>query len=414
MNTLRNVLNHRSIVNIDRCCGCGACVSCCPRNAVFIVQDEEGFFKSSLNAEMCVECGICLDVCPEYEDVYVSGDTDFEQEYFAARNRTPEVVRNSSSGGVFYGLSKRVIYENGVVYGVKTAYNNEIIEAIYSRAQSLDEIRSMMGSKYVQAKMTKEVISDLINDTEKGRKVLFSGTSCVISGLKKLMKNKGIDDEKVCWVDFLCSGAVSPLITQMEIKRKSELWGEKISDIQYRNKISGWRNYSIKYTSEKKERYEFFFGSILGALLGLDHAMMRKCSDCSYRSYERVSDITMGDFWNEEYLPRKWQDDKGTSMIMINSNKGSALLNRADGIEYHEVTRREIDSPRLHRDDSITINMNERTEFWNVFRSDYQKFIKIYCSMSLLDKIILTFIRPFMIKTGILRRINSLRRLKSN
>lgn len=52
----------------EDCCGCTACYAICPKKAIFMLPDEEGFEYPRIDEEKCVTCGICLKVCPIKEE----------------------------------------------------------------------------------------------------------------------------------------------------------------------------------------------------------------------------------------------------------------------------------------------------------------------------------------------------------
>lgn len=48
----------------EKCCGCSACYAICPKNAITMIEDEEGFLYPQINIDRCVGCKMCLKVCP--------------------------------------------------------------------------------------------------------------------------------------------------------------------------------------------------------------------------------------------------------------------------------------------------------------------------------------------------------------
>ena len=50
------------------CCGCTACYAICPKNAISMQPDEEGFDYPVVDAEKCIECFACSKVCPIKEE----------------------------------------------------------------------------------------------------------------------------------------------------------------------------------------------------------------------------------------------------------------------------------------------------------------------------------------------------------
>lgn len=50
--------------NKSECCGCGACYSICPKDAIAMIDDEEGFSYPEIEQGKCIECRKCISVCP--------------------------------------------------------------------------------------------------------------------------------------------------------------------------------------------------------------------------------------------------------------------------------------------------------------------------------------------------------------
>ena len=46
------------------CCACCACMNICPKNAIKMQEDEEGFEYPCIDESKCVGCHMCLNVCP--------------------------------------------------------------------------------------------------------------------------------------------------------------------------------------------------------------------------------------------------------------------------------------------------------------------------------------------------------------
>lgn len=48
----------------ELCCGCSACYTECPRHAIRMVEDKEGFDYPQIKEELCIGCNNCIKVCP--------------------------------------------------------------------------------------------------------------------------------------------------------------------------------------------------------------------------------------------------------------------------------------------------------------------------------------------------------------
>ena len=134
------------------CCGCTACASICPKRAISLIEDDQGFIYPRVNENACVGCGLCDKVCP------VLNSEKRNKEYkkiYALRLKDEDVLLKSSSGGAFYAIASYVIQVlNGVVFGVKYDDNMEVRHAYTETLEGLNEFH---GSKYVQSNIEKKV-----------------------------------------------------------------------------------------------------------------------------------------------------------------------------------------------------------------------------------------------------------------
>lgn len=320
------------ITDKKQCCGCSACVQVCPTKSLSLVEDEMGFLYPSITKGTCVECGLCEKVCP----VINKWETKAPIEIFACKNKNYEQRYKSSSGGVFVLLAEQIIKKNGVVFG---AIFDTDWSVVHSYTENMGDLVSFQGSKYVQSRMENMfVLSKRL--LEQGRPVLFSGTPCQISGLKHYLSN---DYENLLTVEILCHGVPSPRIwrdyldwiRRSEVNRSSQKEVPSIDYISFRDKHDGWNNYSFflrfsanylqnssasqkigKVVRENHEDNLFMKGF-------LNNLYVRPiCFHCPAKGNRSKADISLGDFWSVNKYCAKFNDDKGTSLVYINSDKG--------------------------------------------------------------------------------------------
>lgn len=48
----------------EDCCGCTACYAICPKEAISMECDKEGFEYPKIDEEKCIRCEMCIRVCP--------------------------------------------------------------------------------------------------------------------------------------------------------------------------------------------------------------------------------------------------------------------------------------------------------------------------------------------------------------
>ena len=308
------------VENKSNCTGCGACYNVCPVGAITMQGDKYGFYKPKIDETKCIHCGLCEKICPL--DKYKSNNN--EPEVFALINKDDNTRLKCASGGAFAAFAKYILEQNGVVYGVVW---DENIVAIHSRAENVEQLEKMYSSKYVQAN-TKDSFKQAKNDLDNGKKVLYSGTPCQIAGLKSYLKK---DYENLITIDLICHGIPSPLILE---KYKQEFLNEnnekKILNLNFRSKKRGWGAfYTLIINTDKKEYcIDCSKSSYLKAFGNL--SLNSSCLNCQFNKIPRTADITIGDFWGVNEYDSSLNDEKGTSIILINNEKGKKILKQVE------------------------------------------------------------------------------------
>ena len=304
-------------VNYKECCGCTACQQICPMQCISMVSDEEGFLYPKIDESICVRCNKCESICPILHPDMPKRKTEAYIGY--AINES--IRRSSSSGGVFSLAAEYVLRQNGVVFGA--AYDEDF-SVHHICIESEEELYKLRGSKYVQSRLENTYVEAkkcLKND----QLVLFSGTGCQIAGLKKYL---GTKYDNLLTIDILCHGVPSPKVWHLYLEDKEEKYGSRISYIQQRDKKLGWRKYAIKIQFKNGQEYCVPFSNDKFMNMFLSNINLRpSCHNCQFKSFPRVSDITIGDSWGiQNYMP-EMDDDKGTSVILVHTEKGRRVLN---------------------------------------------------------------------------------------
>ena len=301
-------------LNLDKCCGCTACVSICPQECIKMVEDDEGFLIPRLVEDRrCIDCNLCNDVCPVITN---SEETEKNQRGYIVQNIDESVRMESTSGGAFSAIAEYVIKNDGVVYGA--AYD-ENFKVKHISIEKNDEIWRFRNSKYVQSFLGKtfnEVRKNLIA----GRIVCFSGTPCQIEGLQSFLRK---EYDNLILVDVVCHGIGSPLIWDKYL--------ETIKDFQPDNIYFRWKHYGYKYSTMSffKDGTEVYHSgvetdSMLRAYF-TNSCDRNVCYDCPFKKRYRVSDITIWDCFQPKYFDKSFDDDKGTTSVIIHSKKGQDM-----------------------------------------------------------------------------------------
>lgn len=278
---------------------------------------------------------------------------------YGVKHNDENVRAASRSGGVFTALSDIILAHGGIVYGCAL---NEKLEAVHKRATTKSERDSFRGSKYVQSDMG-NISQEIVEDLKNGNTVLFSGVPCQVHGLLNFLKLKNIDTQNLTTIDILCHGAPSPRVWQDFIDNNFDR--EKIDSVDFRDKKNfGWRDHVETITVSGEEKSSKSYTNLFYSHLGL----RQSCFSCPYKKRDRVSDITIGDFWRIENNDKEYDDDKGISLVKINTSKGQALFDCArESLEVREYSLVTCIQPALDH------NYNEpkaRGAFWSEYNGD--------------------------------------------
>ncbi|MDU6198528.1 MAG: Coenzyme F420 hydrogenase/dehydrogenase, beta subunit C-terminal domain [Intestinibacter bartlettii] len=298
------------IAKKENCTGCHGCYNVCPKKCIDMNFDEEGFLYPSVDSNKCVECGLCEKVCPIMHIVEVEN----EPIAIGCYNKDEKIRMESSSGGIFTLISELVIQSGGVVFGAEFDENYNVRHSYVDNIQDLHKFR---GSKYVQSTIGNSYY-DAKQFLEQGRQVLFSGTPCQIAGLKRYLQK---DYDNLICQDIVCHGV--PSIYVWEHYKNFIANGRRISSVKFRDKSTGWKTYSLQIDFDDGSSYKDI-GNENSYIKGFvkDFYLRPSCYECKYKTLHRESDITLADFWGIEANVPELDDNKGTSLIFINSDKG--------------------------------------------------------------------------------------------
>lgn len=327
--------------------------------------DNEGFLYPNVDRDTCVNCGLCEKVCYELHPF----DKREPLQVFAAINKNEKIRLKSSSGGIFYILAEKVIKEGGVVFGARFDENWQVI---IDYADDMKDVEAFMGSKYVQARVA-GAYKDAKRFLAEGRKVLFSGTPCQVAGLHKFLR-KSYDN--LLTVDFICHGTPSPKVWRMYLDEVLKV-GQRISSVEFRNKKRGWKNFSfnLRYNEGDKSismLSPFQQNHYMKAFLQ-DIILRPSCYNCKAKGCSSQSDITIADFWGISTVFPDMDDDKGTGLVFVNTEKGKEALDFAQ-INVKETTYDRIKplNPACYR--SVKVHP-KRGEFFA--RLDHENLIAL-------------------------------------
>lgn len=302
------------------CCGCTACASICPKDAITMEPDTLGFKYPKVDLDKCIDCGLCEKVCA-FNDNYDKSLNLKEPEIYAARHKDIHEIETSRSGAAFIAISDYILENGGIVYGV--GYKDHFRVA-HKRATTKEERNEFKGSKYVQSDLD-GIFRQVKEDLKQGNTVLFSGTPCQTAGLNSYIGKKF--RENLVLVDIVCHGVPSPYIWQDYLTYLENKYKSKIIKVNFRDKSRiGWSGHIESFVFANKNKVEL---DVFKYLFGKNIMLRSSCGSCVFTNFNRPSDITIGDYWGWEKISKDFNDDnKGCSLLFINTIKGQILLNK--------------------------------------------------------------------------------------
>ena len=301
-----------------RCTGCEACSAVCPKNCIEMKENREGFYIPNVKESECINCECCVKSCPVLNFQENHKNVNDHKKAFAFKSDNETYRGICSSGGTFMELAKWFVDNNGVVYG---AAFDEIYEVKHKRADNINDLISLAGSKYVQSKIDKTYIN-VKNDLSQGLQVLFVGLTCQIEGLKAFLKN---DYDKLYCVDLICMGIPSPMVWRKYLETYFDI--KEIKRINFKDKRLGWHKFSVAITKNDGEDISTpGFDDKYMECMFKGYSMRESCFSCVYKCENKISDLTIADCWGCENYIDGMDDNRGLSMIIVHSKKGEVML----------------------------------------------------------------------------------------
>lgn len=306
------------------CCGCNACGDVCPVNAITFKTDNEGFWYPEVNHDTCINCNLCEKICPILNiDKLKKNDFD-KPDCYAAENKNLEVVFDSTSGGLFSAFADRMYRDDGYVGGAVFNEDYRSVKQFISADKA--DLPRLRSSKYLQSDLTGfyKQVKQLL---DAGENVLVCGCPCQMAALRSFLRKPY---ENLLILDFICLGINSPLIWQRYLDSFQDRYGSHVIYSKAKSKEYGWRNLTHKVKlADGRVKYETRYQSNYTQGYIGTHAYIRpSCYKCAFRGFPRISDVTLADFWGIEKYCNELEKDLGTSLVMINSQKGKQFFEK--------------------------------------------------------------------------------------
>ncbi|MCK9300075.1 MAG: Coenzyme F420 hydrogenase/dehydrogenase, beta subunit C-terminal domain [Bacteroidales bacterium] len=365
------------------CTACSVCLAVCPQNCIEMKADKEGFLYPFVDIHKCIECEECYTNCPSV-NFNKEALEPYKNEVYACQIIDENIRRISSSGGAFSALSYPVLNLKGYVCGVSyTSDFKAVRHTIVNNEKELDDLRR---SKLLQSDKN-DIFLSIEKLLKEGQRLLFSGTPCEVFALKSFLAK---EYKYLYTCDLICGCVASPKIYRKYLEHLENKYNSRIKSVNFKDKSKGWQERGIRidfengksYVSDNaNDPYMVSFHSRYG--------IRPSCFNCKFRGMDRLSDITLGDFWGLKYYHKSLDDNQGTSYVMVNSQKGKDLLMETK--RYMHIQKMDIDiteysntyNLRVLNSPSPADELN-RSEFYNdldvmEFDELFDKHLKSIC-----------------------------------
>lgn len=307
------------------CTGCFLCAGVCPKKCISVSLDSMGHPYPVIDRAECIDCGLCVKSCPSLKDRADDCMMSEPSDAYAAWAKDSEEYRSSASGGAASVLARYFISQGGVAYGCSSVPSEDgkgpYIRHI--RVTSGDEVSLLKGSKYVQSSIS-DILPLVRKDVREGRKVLFVGTPCQVAAVKGLFSE---DPDNLMLVDIICHGVPSSEFFREYVSGYLKIAPGNVGRVTFRSEgkfsmllfsAGGDVLYSHQPLTGLRTE-ELYYNLFMDAFTYRD-----SCYRCRYARPERISDITIGDFWGVgDGLP---PHPDGVSVLLPVSDKGREII----------------------------------------------------------------------------------------
>lgn len=375
----------------SHCSGCTACQFICPKQCISMQRDEEGFLYPDTDQSMCIDCGLCRLVCPMTKK---TSDDFLPFKQYACQYQNENVRKFSTSGGLFSAFAEKILASNGTVFAA--GFDSEL-HVVHKCAKTLDQLTEMRMSKYVQSEL-KKTIYKLHEEAETGLPVLFVGTPCQVAGV--LQSFLGNVPENVYTADLACYGVPSPGLYDRWLDSISKHYKSCVKQVYFRDKKYGYSGVNVKLILENGKVLEDradvkSYGKTMFSKIGLRPS----CYQCPLRGRAKHCDFTFGDFWEIDQYSPEMNDDKGTTLLNIYSEKGFRLFQSLEQVRSVPIGSFSAEEAAVLGENEKRLNKTPHPKrkdfFYDSSCLSYDALIKKYLPVTWTNKCAIVF-KPFI------------------
>lgn len=299
------------LATANKCTGCMACMTDCPRSAISVEQNVLGDFYPKIDENACIQCGRCEKVCPELHPL----PTKTPYQAFAAWSLDPENRKSSTSGGMAATLYQRALEKGWWICGTEYLPDGRVTHTLTQDSAAIGRYKK---SKYVFSE-TGNIYPEIKKLLDAGQKVLMISLPCKIAGLFGFLK-KPYDN--LFTVDIVCHGTPSGKLLTDHIQAVKP--GLENFRLTFREDNA----YRFMLVSDGKVRYcktgrtDTYLAAFMDGL-----SYRESCYHCTYAKNQRISDMTICDFWGlGKEIPFNHPYTGAISAVLLNTDRGEELF----------------------------------------------------------------------------------------
>lgn len=301
----------------DTCCGCGACASVCPKKAIVIKKNSDGFECYSIDCSKCIHCGLCRKVCPMTS--ITAPEMQSAKALYAVRSASLQVLKKSASGGIGHELASFYSRRGYAVCGCVYDTTDNLAKHIWIFPDEEEKLHLLQGSKYIQSTSV-EALKEIATISKKQR-IIFLGTPCQAAAVDKLLRHQGLREQALI-VDLICHGVPSYHLWNNFLHYVDREYGVgKHPEVVFRDEAHKWQRRIMRISGnghvyKKQERIDDFYAFFRRGLCD-----MNSCFECPYRK-KSAADIRIGDYWGRKFE----KEEYGVSMVIVNTSEGEKAV----------------------------------------------------------------------------------------
>lgn len=291
------------------CSGCGTCSTACPLSIIEFEDDLPTIGNDLCLSDLYESCGVCCFVCPRESgpveapnDAFQArqADEDSSSQFLMGYAQDPEIRQLGQAGGLITATLVAGL-ETGFLDAVTVVQGQKDLEAKIVSATTRDEVLAGAGTQYTRISAVEGAWS---LRQRHGKNFAFTGTPCMIQGMRKLQEIGFHESVQSCiLIGVFCSKSFRADPLRRAIRDLTGRSAENVSRIGIKKKVS------IKFTDGDKHVVK------LKDILGAAQSSCQFCDDFLAES----ADLSVGEMGAPP----------GQSVVIVRTQRGQDLLTNA-------------------------------------------------------------------------------------